>query len=297
MTDLASPAPALPLVADAASLPHDALSRAKGPVALLIAEDAVALAETVSHHLDRGFATVAVALPHGLDMSATDPRVTLLRAETRASGAAVAIVNTVVEALPPGTWLYWGFNAEFLVHPHFETRRVGEMLAFHDTERRFSMPTMVVDLFPRDHRRHPNGVDLDAPAYDGTGYYGEPRYDAEGRSLDRQVSIRGGLRWRMASLVPEGEERLDRIALVRTASGLRLLPDLTWSDPELNTLSCPWHRNMTAAIASFRAAKALAINPGPAAHLAGFDWPGAVTWDWSSRQFLEAGFMEVGQWF
>lgn len=59
----------------------------------------------------------------------------------------------------------------------------------------------------------------------------------------------------------------------------------------------PWHRSPTVAIASFRAAKALRRNPASRETIGGFDWPGASRFDWHSRQLLDLGLIEPGQWF
>ena len=56
--------------------------------------------------------------------------------------------------------------------------------------------------------------------------------------------------------------RIDRIALFRAKPGLHLRPDHTFDDEEYNTYACPWHHNLTAAVLSFRTAKALKSNPG-----------------------------------
>ena len=253
------------------------------PTALVIAEDDVALQETITHVLGRGFGQVLVALPAGIEMDCTDAA--MLRAPTEGPGCTEALVNAVLSALPSGTWLHYCYNAEFLIHPFGETRRITEMLEFHASERRSAMATLVVDLFARDLGTHPNGVDLDRPAFDRTGYF------------QNDGTIQGGLRWRHAPDIPPNQQRLDRYSLVQAKPGLHLGPDHTWSDPELNTLSCPWHRNLTASIASFRAAKALTKAPGPGSRITSFDWPGAKTFDWTSGQLLDAGFMEVGQWF
>jgi len=39
-------------------------------------------------------------------------------------------------------------------------------------------------------------------------------------------------------------------------------PGYVFNDDEYNTYACPWHNNLTSAIVSFRAAKALKHNPG-----------------------------------
>ena len=62
--------------------------------------------------------------------------------------------------------------------------------------------------------------------------------------------------------MPADRRKIDRIALFRAKPGLRLRGDHTFSDEEYNTYACPWHHNLTAAIVSFRTAKALKTNPG-----------------------------------
>jgi len=56
--------------------------------------------------------------------------------------------------------------------------------------------------------------------------------------------------------------RIDRISLFRAMPGLTLREDHTFTDPEYNTYACPWHHSVTAALCSFRTAKALKRNPG-----------------------------------
>ena len=80
-------------------------------------------------------------------------------------------------------------------------------------------------------------------------------------------------------------------------TGLALRPDHTFSDEEYNTYSCPWHHNLTAAIASFRVAKALVRNPGSRDVIASFAWRGSHPFRWNSQQLMELGLMEPGQWF
>jgi len=48
---------------------------------------------------------------------------------------------------------------------------------------------------------------------------------------------------------------------------------------------------------SFRAAKALRRNPGSRYEIASFAWYNSVPFEWRSRQLLELGLMEPGQWF
>ena len=97
--------------------------------------------------------------------------------------------------------------------------------------------------------------------------------------------------------MPSGKRRIDRIGLFRAKPGLRLKADHTLSDEEFNTYACPWHNNLTAAICSFRTAKALKRNPGSSFDINTFNWRNSTEFEWHSRQLLELGLIEPGQWF
>ena len=107
----------------------------------------------------------------------------------------------------------------------------------------------------------------------------------------------GGLRWRFEEHVPADRRRIDRIGLFRAKPGLRLRGDHTFSEAEYNTYACPWHNNLTAAICSFRAAKALRTNAASRFEVGSFLWPSSERFTWGSRQLLDLGLMETGQWF
>ncbi|MEM1005819.1 MAG: hypothetical protein AAGK26_10565, partial [Pseudomonadota bacterium] len=132
---------------------------------------------------------------------------------------------------------------------------------------------------------------------DSTGYYAHARHDKSGRPLERQLDMSGGLRWRFEDHIPYERRRIDRIALFRSQKSVTLLPDHTFDDPEYNTYSCPWHHNLTAAICSFRAAKALKGNAGSTFDIPSFRWCNSVPFEWNSRQLLDLGLIEPGQWF
>ncbi len=131
---------------------------------------------------------------------------------------------------------------------------------------------------------------------DKSGYYALARWRA-GQALDRQMDFFGGLRWRFEEHVPFAKRRIDRVALFRAKPGLRLNADHTLSDDEMNTYACPWHHSPTAAIASFRTAKALRKNPGSRQAIRTFRWRNSEPFRWQSRQLLDLGLMEPGQWF
>ena len=211
--------------------------------------------------------------------------------------AVIDAVNQVAGAVP-GAWVYYCYNSEYLFYPFCESRTVGEMLAFHAEERREAMLTYIVDLYAGDLERHPGAVSLEEACLDRSGYYALARIDPEtGTPRERQLNFFGGLRWRFEEHIPKTRRRIDRVALFRAQPGVRLLPDHTFSAPEYNTFACPWHHNLTAAICSFRTAKALKRNPGSTFDIPTFRWHNSTPFEWHSRQLLDLGLMEPGQWF
>lgn len=270
----------------------------RGPIAIVLAEDDAAVAETLRHHARIGFRHILalspdpVAVPDDLA-----PRITCLRWNTRRPQAHRDAVNAVLASVPAGTWLYYCYNAEFLFFPFSETRTVGELLAFHAEERREAMLTYVVDLYAPDLSRAPNAVSLTEAMFDRAGYFALGRKGPDGRPLDRQLDFHGGLRWRFEEHVPPANRRIDRIALFRAAPNLRLEANHSFNIAEYNTHSCPWHHNLTATIASFRAAKALATNPGSREAIGSFRWRNSEPFQWKAQQLMDLGLMEPGQWF
>jgi hypothetical protein len=274
---------------------------AQGPVALIFVEDEVEIASTLDHHRKIGFRNLLLFMPDELVpeglVDGPDAGIHRITYDTHARHAVPKAVNAVLSATPATTWLYWGYNAEYLFYPFCESRSVTEMLAFHAEERRNAMLSYVIDLYAGDLRQSPNAVDRGAAMFDRTGYYAMDRFSADGLKLERQVDVFGGIRWRFEEHIPWARRRIDRVALFRPNKGLTLREDFTFSDEEMNTAACPWHHNLTAAVASFRAAKALRTNPGSKWAIPTFEWQGSERFAWSSRQLLEMGFIEPGQWF
>ncbi len=284
-----------------AYLQDKGLHQAKGPLAILLIEDDAAIAATISHHLRLGFRSLIVlseaALPEGLVPPDAAKKVINLRCKIRGGDRDIEAVNQIIESVPEGTWLYYCYNAEFLYFPFSETRSIGDMLAFHTEERRPAMLTYVIDLYAPDLTRFPNAVSLSEARFDRAGYFALGRKDREGGYHERQLDFFGGLRWRFEEHLPEDRRRIDRIALFRSAKGLKLLGDHRLNVEEYNTYSCPWHHNLTAAITSFRVAKALAKNPGSRAVIRDFNWRNSQSFRWNSQQLMDLGLMEPGQWF
>lgn len=272
---------------------------AKGPVALILVEDLVEVESTIRHHLKAGFRSVLVFAPPALrlppDLAAQVHRIPYA---PQGPDAFLGAVNPVIAACPETTWLYYGFNAEYLFHPFCETRNVRELLAFHAEERRDAMLCYVVDLYAEDLALAPNAVNLNRAMLDRSDYFALARREGEaGPIKERQLDFFGGLRWRFEEHVPKARRKIDRIALFRAQKGLVLRADHTFNIEEYNTYACPWHHNLTAAVASFRVAKALKANPGSTYAIPSFRWYNSVPFEWHSRQLMDLGLMEPGQWF
>lgn len=271
----------------------------KGPIAIILVEDDVEVDTTLRHHLQMGFETVIALMPDVFDLP-RDLQDAVVRVDYNMSheGAMETAINTLIDA-SAGQWLYYCFNAEYLFFPFCETRNIIEMLGFHTEERRHAMLGYVIDLYAEDLEKYPSAVSLDQAHLDRSGYYALARADAtkEGQPKERQLDFFGGLRWRYEEHVPASRRKIDRIPLFRAKKGLRLQWDHTFNEEEYNTYACPWHHNITASICSFRTAKALKSNPGSTYDIETFKWHNSAPFEWHSRQLLDLGLMEPGQWF
>jgi hypothetical protein len=272
---------------------------ARGPVAVILAEDGVEVDSTLRHHQAAGFVSlILLAHPDIAVDPALEARVHRVDHDVHAEDALVKAVNLLNEAAP-GIWFYYGYNAEYLFHPFCETRNIREMLTFHTEERRDAVLSYVIDLYADDLTLFPNAVSLDRAHLDRSGYYalGRPDPANHNHPKERQLDFFGGLRWRFEEHIPPARRKIDRIALFKSKPGLVLRPDYTFSDEEYNTYACPWHHNITTAVASFRTAKALKTNAGSTFDIRTFTWRNSVPFEWQSQQLLDLGLMEPGQWF
>ncbi|MEE9452786.1 MAG: hypothetical protein V3V13_00195 [Paracoccaceae bacterium] len=265
------------------------------PLAVIFAEDTVELAGTIAHHRTLGFGTILVVG----ELGELDPGITkdvhVFPSDLDTLEDSVAILNQIIKACE-NAWIYYCFNAEYLFFPYCENRAIKDAIAFMEEERRTSVFTYAIDLYPQNMNDHPNGVDLATAHLDSNGYYGLNRFE-DAEELERQTDIFGGLRWRFEEHIPWKKRRIDRISLFKALKGVKIDTDLRLNTPEMNTIACPWHNNMTMSIMSFRVAKALMHNPGSADEIHTFEWAGSQKFDWNSAQLLEMGFMEPGQWF
>ena len=262
------------------------------PIAVILAEDDVELAGTIKHHQAMGFCTILVI---GDVAEVTTEGLHTFPAQLNRLEDSIAALNKIITACS-GKWIYYAFNAEYLYFPYCETRTIKDAITFMEEERRTAVFTYAIDLYPESLSDHGNGVDIATAHLDRNGYYGQDRF-VDGEVVERQPEIFGGLRWRYEEHIPWEKRRIDRISLFKATLDLEILPDLRLNDPEMNTIACEWHNNMTIAVMSFRVAKALMHNPGSADEITGFHWGGSRKFEWNSTQLMELGFMEPGQWF
>jgi len=266
-----------------------------GPFAIVLVEDEAEVESTIRHCQAVGFSEVVVAGSAEL-LPAEEEGLHLVTLNLHQAGAFCDLVNAVIQAKPKA-WIHYCYNAEYLYFPFCETRNIRELTDFNTEERRGSIMTYVVDLYSNDLGQHPNAVSREQAYFDRSGYYALQRFTEDGKSLERQLDFFGGLRWRYEEHVPWVKRRIDRVGVFRAYSGLKLREDHTFNDPEYNTYSCPWHHNISAAICSFRTAKALISNPGSRYAIPHFWWKGSEKFNWNSNQLMEHGLMEPGQWF
>lgn len=272
---------------------------ARGPLAVIMAEDDIEIASTLRHHLQSGFRDLLLLAPEGLalPMDLAD-QIHVAWHDVHAEAALSQAVTRIADAAP-GLWIYYCYNAEYLFFPFCETRSFRDLVAFHAEERREAMLTYVIDLYAGDLDRFGNAVSLEDAHLDRSGYYALARKDEakDWAPRERQLDFFGGLRWRFEEHVPWTKRKIDRVSIFRAKKGLKLRSDFTFSEEELNTFACPWHNNLTAAVCSFRTAKALRSNPGSRFDIQNFRWHGSVPFDWHSQQLMDLGLMEPGQWF
>ncbi|MFN6977454.1 MAG: hypothetical protein ACK4OP_04985, partial [Gemmobacter sp.] len=261
--------------------------------------DMAGLSSTLAHLLRVGFRTIAALCPPELPIPVQfAQRIHRVGHDVYAEGALTGAVNAAIAAAP-GAWFHYCYNAEYLFYPFAETRTIRDLVTFHAEERRDAMLTYVIDLYAADLERNPDAVSLREAMLDRSGYYalGRPDPANHNHPRERQLDFFGGLRWRFEEHVPPAKRRIDRIGLFRAQPGLVLRADHTFNIEEYNTYACPWHNNITAAICSFRTAKALRTNPGSRHAIRTFRWRNSVPFNWHSQQLMDLGLMEPGQWF
>ncbi|RED11801.1 hypothetical protein [Pontivivens insulae] len=268
----------------------------RGPVCLIFAEDETDVVATAQHHAALGFDHVLLFYKGQIaEAMGGLPNLTVIPRPVPNRLTAIELLNSLMGKLS-GRWVCYLFNSEYLFYPYMKTRGVADLAGFMEEERRQAIFTYVIDLYAQDLEQYPDAVDRQSAHFDGSGYYGFQRFSGP-EALDRQYDIFGGLGWRYEEFIPWERRRIDRIAFFRAIDGLRLDENLHLNEPEMNTISCPWHNNVTIALMSFRVAKSLKRNPGSMFDIESFMWRQSVKFDWTPEQLLEHGLIEAGQWF
>lgn len=279
-----------------AFLKSNAGDLAKGPVAIVFAEDDVGLGSTLRHHARIGFDNILLLARDDTDLPTDCMELCHHIQNDPFNGIPLHEAVTRVNDAMPGRWIYYCYNAEYLHFPFCEDRSIKELITFITEERRASAFTYVVDLYAADLDSSPYGYSLENAHLDSSGYYALTRW-TDGQVMDRQLSIYGGLKWRFEEHLPWTKRRIDRVSLFEAKKGLALNEDQLFNDEEYNTYQCPWHHSVTVAVCSFRTAKYLKSNPGSTFDVDSFAWAKSEKFHWNSQQLMDLGLMEPGQWF
>lgn len=257
-----------------------------GVVAVLLCESRLHAAASARRLAAQGAAAVVMVG----DAPAVDLPCPAIRiAEEPGEGRAAALLNELFGALA-GRWVLWLWNGEFFVFPFGETRRLSDLAQFLEDERRVSIYTYALDLYADDLPREAEPPENAPLCFDRLGYHAFPR-------PDRGLRLFGGLGWRFEELTPGHMHQIGRAALLKPRRGVEIGRDLIFDDPGYASVSAPWHHSPTAAIMTLRRAWRIFAHPQFPEWRGSLHWHGTTRWDWSSRQLLELGMIEPGQWF
>lgn len=258
-----------------------------GPIGIVLCESELNAIDTAAR-LARQGVRVVIALGPGVASDKVDCEVFEI-AERPTARSAPDQMNLLIDALA-GRWIVWLWNAEFLVFPFCETRRLADLVAFLTDERRKSLYTYALDLYSQDLR------DLDTSPteaelfFDTAGYHAFPQ-------ANQQLTVFGGLGWRFQELLPKGMQQIGRTSLFRAERGVHLDDAMIFEDLDYASVSCPWHNSPTGAVMSLRRTRRIMAHPHFAQMRGKLEWSGTEPFSWHSRQLLEHGMIEPGQWF
>lgn len=276
-------------IAPQTSIDTFAQNLSPGPVAIIRDEDGVGLQAAIDHATTLGFGNVIVIA------NAPSATTNCIQLTVPANVETHELLNQMLDSLA-GRWVYFGYNAEFLYFPFCEGRQISDAAQFIDEERRDAVYCVTVDLYPSELDRSALSLPRENAHFDIDGYFSRNRWDGPNQ-LDRQIEVFGGLKRRYSEHIDWNRQRIDRVGFFKAKTGLRMTETGHFNDEEMNTISCPWHHNMTFCVASFRVAKSLINNPGSAYGIDSFMWEGSASFDWTSQSLMERGLMEPGQWF
>ena len=219
---------------------------------------------------------------------ADDQDVSVITMDLSERSAKAEILNRLIPALD-GRWLTWVSNGEFLIFPWCETRTLGDLTQFLGDERRRVLYSYALDLYAPE---MPAAEALREAElwFDFKGYHAFPEED-------RRLTAFGGLGWRFEEFFPPWLQQIGRPAVFRAAKGLQIERDLMFEDTAYRSVSAPWHHSPTGAVMSLRRTRRLLLAPGFDAVADRLIWQGSARFSWQSRQLLDLGMIEPGQWF
>ncbi|MEM1160770.1 MAG: hypothetical protein AAGJ28_07535 [Pseudomonadota bacterium] len=258
-----------------------------GPVAIMLCESGRHIKATARRLADQGMGTILYLgrdAPLGIDGP-----MEIAIAERPRSDRYRDLLNALFDMLD-GRWVLWLWNGEFLVYPYCETRSLPEMISFLKDERRKVLFSYALDLYAQDlpvDGADPAAADL---CFDRIGYHAFPK-------PDQQLRFYGGMGWRFEELTPPEQQQCGRSSLILAQKGVHLNREMLFGEVEYDSISCPWHHNPTGAVMSLRRSARIMAHPNFPDVAHSLIWAGTTKWDWTSRQLLELGMIEPGQWF
>ena len=264
-----------------------------GPIAIVYVEDDFALTATFKNLKTLGFPNIiAVGDTETIAANCSDLITLCLSNASQTTLTAQQCINILIPCLA-GRWVYRCFNAEFLVFPFCEGRTISDLTSFADEEQRNSIFSTTIDVYSNTKSSASMKYTPKAAYLDAGGYF-SMAHQENGVTLDRQVDVYGGLRWRYSEHFSDEERIINQSSVFKVHSELDLYTPSRFNDAEYNTISCPWHNNVTICTVSFRAYKKLRQERPD---ITNFKWFHTQKLDWSSKQLMELGLMEPGQWF
>ena len=265
------------------------------PIAVILAEDCFGLNQTMAHLTGLGFSQIVVLSdkPESIEQAALHDSA-IIGVVFDPLPSVEMLMNSIIPILK-NRWLHFCYNGEFLFFPYSEHRSVSDVIAFSQEERRNSIFGYTIDLYHDQFPTSTDSIDRENVFFDSAGYFGESSTGPT--EVGQIVNVFGGLRWRYSQHLLHNRANINRVCLFKAVSDLNMTEDGNFNLPEYNTISSGWHRSVTMAVMSFRAAKALATNPLSKTEAASLRWKMSERFDWTSRQLMEAGFIETGQWF